>query len=225
LALAPDGKSIASAGTDPNVLIHAGAKILQTIKTPGPISALAFGPDGKQLVTGGAEKQELLERGMIRLWDPGSGKETATPLQHAAGVFALVYVPETKLLASAGKDNLVRLWDTASGRQVSTHEGHVDWVVALAVSASGRTLLSGSRDDTIKIWGAAAPDAIRAHAGAAQAVLFAFDDKAVISGGRDGAVNFWDPSTGKELAKPLSGLGAVTSLAMSARETHVERKE
>jgi WD40 repeat protein len=217
LALAPDGKTIASAGTDQAVLIHDGAKTLQTVKTHSPVSALAFAPDGKTLASGGTESQGALERGMIRFWDPATGKETSAPLQHAGQVLALAYLPQAKLLASAGKDNLVRIWDPASGRQVSAHKGHIGWVGTIAVSGTGDILFSGSQDGTVKIWSSVPPDVIAAHEGAAQAVVFAPDDKAVVSGGRDGAVKFWDPATGKLLTE-FKGLGNVTSLAFSSRE-------
>jgi hypothetical protein len=54
--------------------------------------------------------------------------------------------------------------------------------------------------------------------GAAEALLFTPDDKALISGGRDGAVRFWDPATGAALAE-LTGLGGVTSLAYTTKES------
>jgi WD40 repeat protein len=236
LALAPDGKTIASAGTDPTVLIHAGGKTLQTIKTPAPSTALAFAPDNKVLATGGTETEELVERGRIRFWDAGTGKETGAPLEHASGIFALLYLPQgppaddrastdaapaktgTPTLASAGKDNLVRLWDPASGRQLLAYQGHLDWVVALAASKAGPILVSGSRDEMIKIWGSDVPSVVKVHQGPAQAVLFALNDKVVVTGGRDGTVRFWDSATGKEAAKPFTGLGGVTSLAFSAKE-------
>jgi WD40 repeat protein len=242
LALSSDGKTIASAGSDARILIHDGTKTLQTIKTPASVSALAFAPDGKTLASGGTEKQETLERGMIRFWDPATGKEGGTPLQHASEVFSLAYVPTTKLLASAGKDNLVRLWDPAAAVQVHAYRGHIGWVAALGICGTKPpTLLSGSHDGTLKIWSCAQipdpelgqvplgregtrklwsslpPDIISAHEGAAEAVAFAFDDKVIISGGRDGTVKFWDPTTGKRLAK-LDGLGRVTSLALNTKD-------
>ncbi len=215
LALAPDGKTIASAADD-TILLHDGAKTLQTIKTAGPVSALAYSLDGKTLASGGMEKQGSLERGMIRFWDTATGKATGTPLQHASGVFCLAYVPNTKLLASAGKDNFLRVWDPAAGLEVSRYKGHVGWIGTFAVSAKGTTFFSGSRDGSIKIWSSSPPDVISAHEGPATAVLFYPDDKAIISGGRDGAVIFWDPATGKPLAK-LTGVGGVTSLAFSSK--------
>ena len=217
LALAPDGKTLASAGADQIILVHDGAKTTQTIKSPEAIAALAFSPDGKTLAAGGTEKQGTLERGLIRFWDPITAKETGAPIQHASGIFALAYVPNTKLLASAGKDNLIRLWDATSGRAVSVHKGHLGWIGTLAVSASGNTMISGSRDATIKIWDSLPPDTIAAHKGPAQAVLLAFEDKIAISGGLDGKVKFWDPATGRRVAE-LTAPGGVTSLAFSIKD-------
>ena len=48
-ALTQDGKTIASVGADQTILIHDGAKTVQTIKSPGTVAALAFSLDGKAL--------------------------------------------------------------------------------------------------------------------------------------------------------------------------------
>ncbi len=209
---------MASVGADQAILVHDGAKATQTIKAPGPVVALAFSPDGKTLATGGMERQGSPEHGSIRFWDTGTGKETSTNLRHASGVLSLAYLPQTKLLASAGKDNVLRVWDPATGRQASDFKGHLGWVTSVAVASKGSRLFTASRDGTVKIWDTAAPDKIAAHEGAATAVVFAPGDKAVISGGHDGTIKFWDPATGK-LLKQLTGLGAVTSLALATGET------
>ncbi len=181
---------------------------MHSVKTSGTVTALAFAPNGQTLASGENDH----EAGTVRFWDAGSGKAQGESLHHASAVFALAYVPQTKLLASAGKDNLVRLWDPATARQVSAYKGHLGWIVSL--DAAGATILSGSLDGSLKTWGSLPPDVISAHQGAANAVLFAFDDKVVITGGRDGIVNFWDTATGKQLAK-VTGLGNVTSLALT----------
>ena len=105
LALAPDGKTMASASADQTIFISDGVKTLHAVKTSGIVTALAFAPDGKTLASGETER----ESGTIRFWDTATGKAQGNPLHHAATVFALAYVPQTKLLASAGKDNIVRL--------------------------------------------------------------------------------------------------------------------
>jgi WD40 repeat protein len=208
-----DGKSIAFAGGESGTLIRDGNANI--FKAPGLITALAFDEEGKTLAAGVTEKDQDL-RGVIRFWDAASGKMSDTSLHHASGVLGLSYLPKTKLLASAGKDNLVRLWDPAAARQVGTHKGHYGWVAALAASNTG-TLVTGSYDGTIKTWSALPPDFIAAHKGPAQAVLFTPDGKAVISGGKDGTVKFWDPATGQELLPALTGLGEITSLAYAAK--------
>ncbi len=217
LALAPDGKIIASAGADQVILIHDGTKTLQTIKTPGTVDALAFSPDGKILASGGTDTTAVMQRGLIHFWDASTGMGTGTPIQHASGIFALAYLPNSKLLVSAGKDDLLRLWDPGTGRMVSYYEGHNGWVKALAVSTTGTALVSGGRDGGVKFWNSLSPDVIQAHQGAGLALQFAFNDKVLISGGKDGAVAFWDPATGKLLTE-FKGLGLVTSLSLTTKD-------
>jgi hypothetical protein len=53
------------------------------------------------------------------------------------------------------------------------------------------------------------------HRGAARAVAFAPDGKALASGGDDGRVHLWDRATGKELCRLTGHTGAVLAVAFS----------
>lgn len=220
LAFAPGGKQLAVGGAGANIVVRdiAAAKVVTTIETPGPITALLFGPEENSLISGGVDKTSAGEAGIIRFWNYSSGKETGGPLRHVSAVLALGHVPKTKLLASAGKDTLIRLW-TMEGKEQGILQGHLGWVGCLAVSPDGARLVSGSYDGTAKVWdgpSAQAPDSISAHEQGVQALAFSGDSRIVASAGGDGTIKFWDPGTGTELGK-LSGLGNVTSLAFTAK--------
>ena len=67
-------------------------------------------------------------------------------------MFAAVFHPDGKRLASAGRDRAIWLWDLATGQEVARLEGHTNYVFSLAFSPDGNSLVSGSGDGTVRIW-------------------------------------------------------------------------
>src|SRR5262245_19341509 len=70
VALAPDGRSLASGGDDEVVCVldvASGRERHQLNGHRGRVAALAFAPDGKVLASGGRD-------GSVCLWDPHRGK-------------------------------------------------------------------------------------------------------------------------------------------------------
>src|SRR4051812_27679580 len=57
-------------------------------------------------------------------------------LRHDAGVNAVVFSPDGRLLASASRDRTVRLWDLGNGQEIRSYPGHSDDVRAVAFSPS-----------------------------------------------------------------------------------------
>ena len=70
---------------------------------------MAVRRDGRQIATGG-------EDGMVRTWDPATGRPALPPIDHGASISALAYDPTGTALASGGMDSTVRVWSATSGR-------------------------------------------------------------------------------------------------------------
>jgi WD40 repeat protein len=109
LAVSPDGRTLAVAGTDRNVALRdlTGGRATRTIADhPSTVRQVAFSPDGETLatITTGDE--------VIRLWDIATGERLASLTGHGDTPNAIAFAPDGRTLASASPDGFAGLWVT-----------------------------------------------------------------------------------------------------------------
>ncbi|PKA57774.1 Dynein assembly factor with WDR repeat domains 1 [Apostasia shenzhenica] len=71
---------------------------------------------------------------------------------HEDGVTCLLWLGQTRYVATGCVDGKVRIWDSLSGGCVRTFSGHVDVVQSLAITADENFLVSASNDCTARVF-------------------------------------------------------------------------
>ncbi len=169
---------------------------------------VAFAPDGKVLVSGCSD-------GLLRLWDPATGKSVGQLKGHKDGLLAFAFSPDGKLLAST-EGKAIYLREVATGKELHKipcdvtfkYRGGVSQlrVAPIVFSPDGRLLASVAADHCVHVWEVATgKELLRLgpHAQEVGCLTFTPDGKRLISasGARDkrGTVYFWEVATGKEI--------------------------
>ncbi len=145
VALLPDGKRIATAHGDKNILTWklpeaAGGKAEPgpVIAGTGPITLLAALPPAQLLATGAD--------GVVRVLNADNGSAVRT-LAHGSPVAALAVSPDGKTLASLGTTNTyAKLWNAADGKALGELRG--DRYVSDRAAAQGRDLTFANNEVT-----------------------------------------------------------------------------
>ncbi|MFF1410502.1 helix-turn-helix domain-containing protein [Streptomyces sp. NPDC058289] len=204
VAFAPDGRLLATAGSDGKVLLRrvADRSTVAAFTAPGRVRTVAFSPDGRTLAAGSTD-------GPVRLWPLGSGGGSVAVLPPStAGARAVAFSPDGGTLAVAAVDGTIQLRDTAGEqRERAVLTGHTARVNTLAYAPDGRSLVSAGADGTVRLWDTrrAEPAAVlEGHTGEVLGAAFAPDGRTVATGGVDRTVRLWDVD-GRRAAATLAG--------------------
>ncbi|MER6072046.1 TIR domain-containing protein [Streptomyces sp. NPDC001817] len=105
VGFAPDGSWLASASWDGTAVVWKDGEIDHRLTGhTGKLWTAAVHPLRPLVATAGDDRT-------VRLWNPGTGEETAVLTGHTGRILAVAFSPDGSLLASGGEDGTVRLWN------------------------------------------------------------------------------------------------------------------
>ena len=190
VAISPDGKWIASGGSDGTLSVWNvnQERPLREFSAHGssPVRALAISPNGQWMVSASDDKT-------IKIWDVETGTLQRTLVGHEQGVNCVVVSVDGKRIVSGSGDCTVRVWDVSTGTQIRKCEGHDAAVLSVTINQDGSQLVSGGQDRRVILWDARKGDALQARqcGDVVRSVHFSYDQSRIVSGTNDGTILLW----------------------------------
>jgi WD40 repeat protein len=109
-------------------------------------------------------------------------------------VYAAVFSPDGKRIASASHDGTIRIWDAETNICLHTLTDHNGCVYAAMFSPDSKYIASASEDKTVRIWDAGAGVCLytlQDHTHWVGSVSFSPDGKRIASASLDNTVRIW----------------------------------
>jgi len=198
---------VATGSADGSVrLWDAGSGKLLASRGPSTVTyrypRIAFSPDGRFFVSTHINR--------LRLFDARNGR-LLHRINCGLTIFAVVFSPDSKRLATADGTGAIRIWNVGSGRaELSWNEVTAVW--AAAFSPDGSVLVTGTQTGGVRAWDAASGSVIATLTGpdnSVHAVAFSPDGNWILAGcAATGGIWIWNARTygGQLLGRSVQAL-------------------
>ena len=184
VALAPDGGTVAAAGSDGQVRLYRrdGKLVRRYDGGTAPLTRVAFDASGTRLAAGSTDHD-------ARVWDVATG-HVRVFAGHTDTVNAARFSPDGSRLLTASRDHDVVVWDVASGTKVpdGVLRAAFGEVSDAAFSPDGRWIVTAgpSKAGLFDARTFARLFYLRGHAGKLTSASFASDGVTIVTSGIDG---------------------------------------
>ena len=237
VVLSPDGAVVVTGSADGTACLwesSSGREIRCLSKQEAGVAHVDYSSDGRMILTA------LEQEGVVRLWDPATGKELRRFAEKGIDKtlqFA-VFSPDARYVLTGGSFNTVTLWDSTTGqigrrltpdeeivkRDIKENPNPFSWPMSGAFSKDGRLIVVGENNGIAHIWETESGKYIKAMAvlpAPVHAIAFSPDSKMLLVGGSDAAAAqrvvgaaLWHIETGK-LQKLFQHDQVVSALAFT----------
>ncbi len=207
LALSPDGKTLAVAGSGVQLWQTAtGQRIGSALPAVGHgrYRAVAFSPDGTLLATLGAD-------GTARIWNVTTQQEIGAPMtvdRPVAPTGAVAFSPSGRTLVTVGAGGQAQLWSVATHRALGKPMAAGPATTVVTFSPDGTRLATAGSDGSVRLWDVATQQEIgtpmTADAQPVYAAAFSPGGGTLATAGGDGSVRLWDVATQQEIGTPMT---------------------
>lgn len=161
----------------------------------GDVRALTTGRlDGRRVIVAGADDRT------VRVWDLLTGAPVCGPFTADSDVWA-VAVSAGGLVLTGGRGPAVQVWDPATG---SHHRIRCDSPVYRSMAVAGDILVTVDADRALLFWDLATRSLLRDPVRADCRALAVGPD-GLVTGGYDGVLRLWNPTTGERIGTPMTG--------------------
>ncbi len=216
-AVSPNGKWLATGGSDGRACIWDAAKLTMRYALPHTtaVSAVAFSPDSGTLLTGSADK-------VARLWDVESGERIGSAAQHLQQIGAAAFSPDGRSILTASDDGVCQLHKVRKAASACLAIPHRADVASVSISSDGRIALTGTRgisplEGEVQFWDAVTGKSLGrvAHQALITAAVFSPDGQIAATASADQTATLVNVPAGKLLCSPLQHKGWVHAVAFS----------
>ncbi|KAG2741235.1 WD40 repeat-like protein [Suillus brevipes Sb2] len=229
IALSPDGKKVVSGSYDGAVRLWDidTRKVVKkwTGHTEG-VTSVCWSRDGRRVLSGSRD-------GTARQWEVESGETIPEPNEIILAsietghnyVYAVVYSPDTNLIATGGWDCRddnecsIKIWDAKTGKLVATLKEHTNMVWCLAWTKDGKTLISGSWDSSIRTWNTTKwkqTAVLDEHTDRVIGIAISPNDRILASVSQDKTARLWNLDNGQPISSPIQHAVFVNCVSFSA---------
>lgn len=210
VALSPDGRFLAAAGTSGTVALFSLSDPSHPVRLAtlggfrSTVYDVAFGPRGWSLAAASND-------GSVRQWDLSkAGRPSLVGVVRAPGgapLQAVGYSPDGGLLAAAGAGGALLVWRPGQDRPHIVSGTGSAQLTSLAFSPDGRLLATGGEDNVVRVFAVAASGAVHAarpplggFSTWVDSVAFSADGRDLVAGSSDNSLREWSTSTWATLA-------------------------